>query len=106
MGHIRTSSTIKGRRRWRPLLQVVSLNQEGDRANPDIIFVGVAEIILKTQIKISLKCLAANAVKVNGITYRGIVPSSLEQFIELHGKGIERWEKDDEYKKELWLFCY
>lgn len=59
---------------------------------------GVAEIILKTQIKISLKCIAANAVKINNIPYRGLVPSGLEDFIELHGKGIERWEK---YKKDL-----
>lgn len=63
----------------------------------------MAEIILKTQIKISLKCIAANAVKINNIPYRGLVPSGLEDFIELHGKGIERWEK---YKKDLdslWL---
>ncbi|XP_019768802.1 protein fem-1 homolog B isoform X2 [Dendroctonus ponderosae] len=59
---------------------------------------GVAEIILKTQIKISLKCMAANAVKVNNIPYRGLVPSGLDEFIELHGKGIERWET---YKAEL-----
>uniref|UniRef100_A0AAR5Q6D3 Protein fem-1 homolog B n=1 Tax=Dendroctonus ponderosae TaxID=77166 RepID=A0AAR5Q6D3_DENPD len=58
----------------------------------------VAEIILKTQIKISLKCMAANAVKVNNIPYRGLVPSGLDEFIELHGKGIERWET---YKAEL-----
>ncbi|XP_066249230.1 protein fem-1 homolog B isoform X1 [Euwallacea similis] len=59
---------------------------------------GVAEIILKTQIKISLKCIAANAVKVNKVPYRGLVPSGLEEFIELHGKGVERWEK---HKKAL-----
>ncbi|KAL1502206.1 hypothetical protein ABEB36_007382 [Hypothenemus hampei] len=59
---------------------------------------GVAEIILKTQIKISLKCMAANAVKVNNIPYRGQVPSGLEEFIELHGIGVERMEQ---YKKDV-----
>lgn len=59
---------------------------------------GVAEIILKTQVKISLKCLAANAIKINKVPYRGNVPPGLEEFIELHGRGIERWEKS---RKEL-----
>ncbi|XP_019875220.1 protein fem-1 homolog B isoform X2 [Aethina tumida] len=48
---------------------------------------GVAEIILKTQTKISLKCLAANAVKQYNISYQGQVPQALEAFIELHGPG-------------------
>ncbi|XP_050296415.1 protein fem-1 homolog B isoform X1 [Anthonomus grandis grandis] len=54
---------------------------------------GVAEIILKTQIQLSLKCLAANAIKINNIPYEGQIPSGLEEFIELHGKGIVRWER-------------
>ncbi|CAG9766351.1 unnamed protein product [Ceutorhynchus assimilis] len=62
---------------------------------------GVAEIILKTQIKISLKCIAANAVKIHKIPYLGQVPSGLEEFIELHGKGIERWEKNRSRLKSL-----
>ncbi|VEN59219.1 unnamed protein product [Callosobruchus maculatus] len=50
----------------------------------------VAEIILKTQMKLSLKCLAANAVKRHRLTYRGLVPKALECFIELHGSGTRR----------------
>jgi Fem-1 family protein b len=48
----------------------------------------VAEIILKTQMKLSLKCMAANAVKHHKLTYQGQVPQALESFIELHGPGI------------------
>ncbi|RZC32328.1 Ankyrin repeat domain containing protein [Asbolus verrucosus] len=48
----------------------------------------VAEIILKTQMKLSLKCIAANAVKHHKLTYQGQVPEALESFIELHGPGI------------------
>ncbi|XP_060536135.1 protein fem-1 homolog B isoform X2 [Cylas formicarius] len=55
---------------------------------------GVAEIILKTHIKLNLKCLAANAIKINHVPYQGQVPSSLEEFIELHGKGVERLKND------------
>ncbi|XP_023012558.1 protein fem-1 homolog B isoform X2 [Leptinotarsa decemlineata] len=51
---------------------------------------GVAEIILKTQMKLSLKCIAANAVKQHRLTYQGQVPLSLESFIELHGPGIKK----------------
>lgn len=48
---------------------------------------GVAEIILKTQMKMSLKCLAANAIKHNNLAYKGQIPKHLESFIELHGSG-------------------
>ncbi|KAK3879355.1 hypothetical protein Pcinc_016071 [Petrolisthes cinctipes] len=48
---------------------------------------GVAEIILRTQKKLSLKCLAAKVVKINGLAYKGHVPRHLEAFIELHGPG-------------------
>ncbi|KAF5291326.1 hypothetical protein FQA39_LY03477 [Lamprigera yunnana] len=48
---------------------------------------GVAEIILKTQAKLSLKCIAAKAVKAFNLTYQGQVPHALESFIELHGPG-------------------
>ncbi|KAJ8958631.1 hypothetical protein NQ318_016356 [Aromia moschata] len=50
----------------------------------------VAEIILKTQMKLSLKCMAANAVKHHNLTYQGQVPQALESFIELHGPGIKK----------------
>lgn len=46
---------------------------------------GVAEIILKSQQKLSLKCLSAQAVKRHGLSYIGQVPATLEQFIRLHG---------------------
>lgn len=48
---------------------------------------GVAEIILRTQKKLSLKCLSAKVIKKNGISYKGQVPRHLEAFIELHGPG-------------------
>nr|CAI5816887.1 unnamed protein product [Callosobruchus analis] len=50
----------------------------------------VAEVVLKTQMKLSLKCLAANAVKRHRLTYKGLVPKALECFIELHGSGMKR----------------
>lgn len=48
---------------------------------------GVAEIILRTQTKLSLKCIAAKAVQTYNIPYHGHVPQSLESFIDLHGTG-------------------
>ena len=45
----------------------------------------VAEAILKSQQKISLKCLSAQAVKRHKLSYLGQVPETLETFIELHG---------------------
>nr|CAD7201563.1 unnamed protein product [Timema douglasi] len=51
---------------------------------------GVAEIILRTQTKLSLKCMAAKAVKTYNLTYEGHVPRSLESFIELHGPGVKQ----------------
>ncbi|XP_045483090.1 protein fem-1 homolog B isoform X1 [Harmonia axyridis] len=45
----------------------------------------VAEIILQGQIKLSLKCLAANAVKRHKLKYKGVVPKLLESFVDLHG---------------------
>ncbi|CAG0890426.1 unnamed protein product [Darwinula stevensoni] len=49
---------------------------------------GVAEIILKTQMQLSLKCLAAKAVNNFHIAYHGTVPVDLEGFIQLHGPGM------------------
>ncbi|KAG5876988.1 hypothetical protein JTB14_008132 [Gonioctena quinquepunctata] len=51
---------------------------------------GVAEIILKTRMELSLKCIAANAVRQHRLTYQGQVPLALESFIELHGPGIKK----------------
>jgi len=46
---------------------------------------GVAEILLKTQMKLSLKCMSAKAVRKYGIVYEGLVPPSIIQFIDIHG---------------------
>lgn len=63
-----------------------TVNQMG--ATPfDSATTGVAEIILRTQKKLSLKCLAAKVVKIHGIPFKGQVPHHLEAFIELHGPG-------------------
>ncbi len=45
---------------------------------------GVAEILLKTQMKLSLKCMSAKAVKKYGISYEKQVPHSLVEFIDIH----------------------
>ncbi|XP_061696607.1 protein fem-1 homolog B [Syngnathoides biaculeatus] len=45
---------------------------------------GVSEILLKTQMKMSLKCLAARAVRRHRIAYRKQIPASLEEFVEFH----------------------
>ena len=52
---------------------------------------GVAEIILKSQQKISLKCLSAQAVRRHGLSFRGQVPATLEKFIILHGPLDLNW---------------
>lgn len=46
---------------------------------------GVAEIILKSQTKMCLKCLAAKSIRKYNLTYQGQVPKALESFIEMHG---------------------
>merc|ERR1719454_631979 len=46
---------------------------------------GVAEIILKSQSKMSLKCLAAQSIRKYNLDYQGQVPKSLENFIHIHG---------------------
>jgi len=48
---------------------------------------GVAEIILRTLSKLSLKCIAARAIQRYNLPYKGQVPRPLESFIELHGPG-------------------
>ncbi|XP_043255866.1 protein fem-1 homolog B [Colletes gigas] len=49
---------------------------------------GEAELILRTRTKLSLKCMAAKAVKTYNLPYCERVPRSLESFIELHGPGL------------------
>lgn len=46
---------------------------------------GIAQFILKAQLKPSLKCIAANFVRKYKIPYYGMVPKDLEAFIDLHG---------------------
>ncbi|XP_073999776.1 protein fem-1 homolog B isoform X2 [Rhodnius prolixus] len=46
---------------------------------------GITEIILRTQSKPSLKCLAARAINRHQLRYRSQVPEALVSFIELHG---------------------
>ncbi|XP_057692768.1 protein fem-1 homolog B [Corythoichthys intestinalis] len=45
---------------------------------------GVSEILLKTQMKMSLKCLAARAVRRHRLAYRRQIPASLEEFVDFH----------------------
>ncbi|MBN3279233.1 FEM1B protein, partial [Polyodon spathula] len=45
---------------------------------------GVSEILLKTQMKMSLKCLAARAVQQHEINYKNQIPKTLEEFVEFH----------------------
>ncbi|CAL7950832.1 unnamed protein product [Xylocopa violacea] len=56
----------------------------------DAVTTGVAEMILRTQTKLSLKCMAAKVVKAYNLSYCGNVPRSLESFIELHGPGLNQ----------------
>uniref|UniRef100_A0A6A7G3H6 Protein fem-1 homolog B n=3 Tax=Hirondellea gigas TaxID=1518452 RepID=A0A6A7G3H6_9CRUS len=46
---------------------------------------GVAEIILRTQQRLSLQCLASRVIVSSGLAYRGLVPRHLEAFIQVHG---------------------
>ncbi|CAG2111661.1 unnamed protein product [Medioppia subpectinata] len=46
---------------------------------------GVAEILLKTQTKISLRCLSAKAIKSYGIQYNHLFPQPIVHFIDIHG---------------------
>ncbi|KAK0096358.1 hypothetical protein PV326_005706 [Microctonus aethiopoides] len=68
---------------------VDTVNSKGETPY-DAATTGVAEIILRAQTKLSLKCMAAKAVKTYGLSYTGNVPRSLESFIELHGSGLHQ----------------
>ena len=50
----------------------------------DVATTGVAEVIIRTQRKLNLKCLASRAVKRHKIPYKGTLPVFLEDFVELH----------------------
>ena len=45
---------------------------------------GVAEIILRTQNSISLKCLCARVIRTKHIEYKGQIPICLEEFVDIH----------------------
>ncbi|XP_043482021.1 protein fem-1 homolog B-like isoform X1 [Leptopilina heterotoma] len=66
-----------------------TVNSQG-KTPYDAATTGVAEIILRTQTKLSLKCMAAKVVKTYNLSYCGTVPQSLESFIELHGSGLNQ----------------
>lgn len=45
---------------------------------------GVAEVILRTNNKIFLKCLAAKVIQEYKIPYKNIIPVNLEDFVRMH----------------------
>ena len=55
-----------------------------DKTAMDTSVTGVAEVILKTNSTISLKCLASKAVKKHNIPFKGLIPMGLEDFIAWH----------------------
>lgn len=72
------------------IISLVEAGAHTDRTNKqkktplDKSTTGVSEILLKTQMKMSLKCLAARAVRLHQITYRNQIPKTLEEFVEFH----------------------
>lgn len=59
------------------------VNSKGETAF-DTATTGVAEIIMKTKRKLSLKCIAARAVRVHKLSYQGLIPQTLEEFVQFH----------------------
>ncbi|XP_051918219.1 protein fem-1 homolog B [Hippocampus zosterae] len=72
------------------IISLVEAGAHTDRANKqkktplDESTTGVSEILLKTQMKMSLKCLAARAVRRHRLAYRHQIPASLEEFVDFH----------------------
>ncbi|XP_077451797.1 protein fem-1 homolog B [Stigmatopora argus] len=72
------------------IVGLVEAGAHTDRANKqektplDKSTTGVSEILLKTQMKMSLKCLAARAVRRHRLAYRRQIPASLEEFVDFH----------------------
>lgn len=50
----------------------------------DVATTGVAEIIIRTNCKIRLMCIASRVIKKYKIHYKGLIPATLEEFLELH----------------------
>ncbi|PIK54311.1 hypothetical protein BSL78_08786 [Apostichopus japonicus] len=59
------------------------VNHSGDTAE-NAASTGVAEVLLKTMTPINLKCLSARIVQKFALPYKGSVPKSLEEFIDMH----------------------
>ncbi|XP_077425034.1 protein fem-1 homolog B [Vanacampus margaritifer] len=72
------------------IISLVEAGAHTDRTNKqkktplDKSTTGVSEILLKTQMKMSLKCLAARAVRRHRVPYRHQIPASLEEFVDFH----------------------
>lgn len=57
----------------------------GARKTPlELTTTGVAEVIVKTQSRVTLKCMAARAIRNYGIPHVGKVPRFLNEFIDMH----------------------
>lgn len=50
----------------------------------DVATTGVAEVIIRTNNRISLKCMSAKIIKKFNIPCKGGIPTILEEFVELH----------------------
>jgi len=50
----------------------------------DISTTGVADVILRTKSSLSLKCIAARAVRKHNIPFHCVIPVSLEEFVAIH----------------------
>lgn len=72
------------------IVRLLEAGVHADRCNvfgetaKDVSTTGVAEILLRTKSVLSLRCDAARAVRRLKLPYRGLVPASLEEFIEMH----------------------
>ena len=58
-------------------------NKDGKTA-VDVASTGIAESIINTHMKLSLKCLSARAVKKHKVQNQDVIPVSLYKFVELH----------------------
>ena len=64
-------------------VHVDACNIDGKTA-ADIASTDIAESIIKSHEKLSLKCLSARTVRKHKIEYRGVIPNSLIEFVEFH----------------------
>ena len=58
-------------------------NKDGKTAI-DVAATDIAQVIIKSHMKLNLKCLAARAVRRHKVEYQDIIPVSLQEFVELH----------------------